>query len=79
MSFDSYGEIKFEDMKNYIDEKAPEFKEVFKESILLTNKNGDLRYNHAKAKRVFCEKFMPELIPEKKAPKKSKTQIIEEW
>ena len=79
MSFNSYNEIKFEDMKEYIDEKAPEFKDEFKKAILIENKNGDSRYNHAKAKRVFCEKFMPELIPEKKAPKKSKTQIIEEW
>ena len=79
MSFNSYSEIKFEDMKAYIDEKAPEFKDEFKKSILVENKNGEFRYNHAKAKRVFCENFMPELIPEKKAPKKSKTQIIEEW
>ena len=79
MSFDTYKDIKFADMKKYIDEKAPDFKDEFKKAIVLENKNGEPRYNSSKAKKLFCEKFMPELLPKKKAPKKSITKQIEEW
>lgn len=79
MAFDSFKDITLEDMMKYIDEKAPDFKEDFKAVALLKNKNGDVRYNSAKAKTAFCSKFMPELLPKKKEPKKTKTDILKEW
>ncbi len=79
MAFETYKNITLEDMMNYIDEKAPDFKSDFKKLALLENKNGDIRYNSAKAKHAFCEKFMPDLLPKKKAPKKTKTDILNEW
>lgn len=79
MAFNSFKEITLEDMMKYIEEKAPDFKSEFKDVALLKNKNGDIRYNSAKAKTAFCKKFMPELLPEKKTPKKTKTDILKEW
>lgn len=79
MAFDTFKDITLQDMMDYIDEKAPDFKDDFKKVALLKNKNGDVRYNSAKAKTAFCAKFMPELLPKKKAPKKTKTDILKEW
>lgn len=79
MAFETYKDITLEDMMNYIDEKAPDFKADFKKVALLKNKNGEVRYNSASAKHAFCEKFMPDLLPKKKAPKKTKTDILNEW
>ena len=79
MAFDSFKDITLEDMMKYIDEKAPDFKAEFKSVALLENKNGDVRYNSAKAKTAFCSKFMPELLPKKKERKKTKTDILKEW
>ena len=79
MAFDSFKDITLEDMMKYIDEKAPDFKDDFKAVALLKNKNGDIRYNSAKAKTAFCSKFMPELLPKKKERKKTKTDILKEW
>lgn len=79
MAFDSFKDITLEDMMKYIDEKAPDFKAEFKSVALLENKNGDIRYNSAKAKTAFCSKFMPELLPKKKERKKTKTDILKEW
>lgn len=79
MAFDTFKDITLEDMMKYIDEKAPDFKAEFKSVALLENKNGDIRYNSAKAKTAFCSKFMPELLPKKKERKKTKTDILKEW
>lgn len=79
MAFETYKDITLEDMMKYIEEKAPDFKEEFKAAALLENKHGEIRYNNAKAKHTFCSKFMPELLPKKKAPKKTKTDLLKEW
>lgn len=79
MAFETMKDLTLEAMMQFIDEKAPDFKEDFKKVALVENKNGDIRYNSAKARYAFCEKFMPELLPKKKAPKKTKTDILNEW
>lgn len=79
MAFETYKEITLEDMIAYIDEKAPEFKAEFKEIAIIVNEEGKPKYNSAKAKHAFCKKFMPELLPKKKEPKKTKTQILLDW
>ena len=79
MAIETMKDLTLEVMMQYIDEKAPEFKKEFKEVALVANKNGAVRYNSAKARHAFCEKFMPELLPKKKAPKKTKTDILNEW
>ena len=62
------------EMQDFIEKNHPEDKEEFKkhaiEYVKLKNIPG-LRpvYNHFKARKYFCEKYMPELLPKKKAKK----------
>ena len=79
MAFETMKDLTLEAMMQFIDEKAPDFKEDFKKVALVENKNGDIRYNSAKARHAFCDKFMPELLPKKKSPKKTKTDLLKEW
>ena len=79
MAFETMKDLTLEAMMQFIDEEAPDFKDDFKKVALVENKNGAIRYNSAKARHAFCEKFMPELLPKKKAPKKTKTDILKEW
>jgi hypothetical protein len=66
--------LDFNTMAEYIEEKAPQDKEWFmKESCILVDvkeKDGTIKkvekYNHLQAKRVFCERYMPEILPKKK-------------
>lgn len=78
MAFNNFKEITLEDMMNYIDEYAPDFKEEFKEAALINLKDGTKRYNAAKAKKAFCIKFMPELLPKTSKPI-SKTEMLLNW
>lgn len=79
MAFDTFRDFDLNDMIEYINKNDPSFKEEFKKLAKVENKKGDLRYNDAKARRAFCEKFFPNLIPAKKPKKKTKTDILNEW
>ena len=80
MAIESLKDLTPDFMKQYIDEKEPGFKEEFKKSALLVNKNGDVRYNSASARYAFCGHFkeFTHLLPVKKE-KKTVTKLFEEW
>lgn len=63
----NFKKITAEDMKKYIEEKAPQDKAWFK-SVAFNEKG---KYQHLIAVRAFCDRYMPEILPvakEKKAP-----------
>ncbi len=79
MSLENYKDITLEDMMAYIEENEPEYKEAFKEAALTEYKpTASKRYNYHKAKKAFCEHFMPELLPTK-SKKLTKTEILMNW
>lgn len=69
-----YKTLKFEDMADYIEENAPQDKQWFMKASmkLMPEKEKDgttkmvEKYNHLQAKREFCKKYMPEILPKKK-------------
>lgn len=69
-----FKKITFDDMKEYIEKNAASDKEWFKNVAI---KDG--KYQHLVAKKAFCEKYMPEIIPVKKAPKETKADILANW
>lgn len=71
----NYKTITFEEMVNYIETNAPEDKSWFKS--VATNEKG--KYNHFRAKKAFCQKYMPEIIPVAKPKKPNKTDLIKNW
>lgn len=69
-----YKKITFSDMKEYIEKNAAKDKEWFKSVAI--DKDGT--YQHLIAKKAFCERYMPDIIPVKKA-KKNKADILANW
>ena len=75
--------LKIEDMIQYLKENAPDeiawfLTEAYHERTTKKGKKITV-YNHLKAKRAFCEKFMPDIVPPKREPKERATKILEEW
>jgi hypothetical protein len=70
-----FKKITFEDMKEYIEQNEPQDKEWFK-SIAIDEKG---RYQHLIAKKEFCKKYMPEIIPQAKPKKETKADILANW
>jgi hypothetical protein len=84
----NFNKLTFEEMKEYIEKNAPTDKAWFKKEAMGTreikDKNGNVTktikvYSHLKAKRAFCERYMPELIPVAQTKKENVTKILEEW
>lgn len=69
-----FKKITFDDMKEYIEKNAASDKEWFKSVAI---KEG--KYQHLAAKKAFCEKYMPEIIPTKKPDKETKADILANW
>lgn len=71
----NYNTMKCEDMVKYIEENKPNDKAWFK-SVAFDSKG---KYSHFKARKAFCERYMPEIIPvaKPKAPKAS--AILANW
>lgn len=70
------------EMVAYIEKNAPQDKAWFKKVAYDNRKTKDgnkVVYSHLKAKREFCKKYMPEIIPvaKEKAPKAS--DILANW
>lgn len=66
-----FKKITLTDMMDYIEENAPKDKSAFKENAFV-----DGKYQHLKAVRWFCSRYMPELIPTKKA---KAVKRLENW
>lgn len=82
MKYD-YKTITLEDMVTYIEENAPQDKAWFKQEAFVKTVNKKektiSKYNHLKAKRAFCQRYMPEIIPVAKEKPINKSSIIENW
>ena len=78
-----YNKITLGDMVQYIEEKHPEDKNWFKKSAFVTKESKEGKktqvYNHLKAKRAFCQKYMPEIIPVAKPKEPKKSDLLANW
>ena len=77
---ESFNKISFDDMADFIEANYPEDKAWFKE-VAFQNKDGEKvdKYNHLNAKRQFCKKYAPELIPVAKEQKVPVTKRLADW
>lgn len=91
MKYD-YKKITLEDMKNYIEQNAPQDKEWFKsvairpKKVKAKNKKTKeviekevITYDHFKAREEFCKRYMPEIIPVAKKKEPNKSDILANW
>ena len=69
-----YKKITFEFMTDYILKNASNDKHWFKSVAI--DENGN--YNHLVAKKAFCERYMPNVIPKAK-PRVKKSDILKDW
>lgn len=83
----NYKTLTFEEMKEYIEKNAPQDKAWFKGvafgNRVIKDNDGNAKktinvYSHLKAKKAFCERYMPEIVPVAKE-KTSVTKILEDW
>lgn len=77
-----YKTIKLEEMVDYIEKNAPQDKAWFKKIAYADRKTKEGTkkvYNHLKAKKAFCEKYMPEIIPVAKEPEPKASDILLNW
>ena len=75
MAIESFNKIKVADIHEYMKDKSAEEKKAFKEVAF--DENG--KYQHIKAKRYFCEKYFPKLVPVKKDKAPNKADIFKDW
>lgn len=87
---ESFNKITFTEMAEFIQKNHPEDKAWFKEiayqdkdgdTVEYLNKKGELvkKYNHLNAKRRFCERYAPELLPTPSEKKGKVSSILEDW
>lgn len=86
-----YKTLSIEEMVEYIEKNAPQDKAWFKKEAydVVKNKDGNvvkekngkdkLKYSHLKAKRAFCKRYMPEIIPEKKEKVVKSDKLLADW
>lgn len=77
---ESFNKISFDDMADFIESNYPEDKAWFKK-VAFENKEGEkvAKYNHLNAKRQFCKKYAPDLLPVAKAKKVPVSKRLENW
>lgn len=87
----NYKTLSFKEMVEYIEKNAPQDKKWFKsiaydvvkdkDGNIVLDKNGKdkLKYSHLRAKREFCKKYMPEIIPVAKEKKPNVSDILKDW
>lgn len=55
-------------------------KDKFTKQLKRDDKGNPIpRYNHLNAKKAFCEKYMPDLLPKKQPPKPKATDLLERF
>jgi len=77
-----YKTMILEEMVAYIKKNAPQDKEWFlgEAYVYKNTKEGRKKvYNHLKAKKAFCERYMPDIIPVKKEKEPKASEILENW
>lgn len=75
-----FKKIELSEMADFIEQNYPEDKEWFV-TIAYQDKDGNDtdRYNHLRAVRKFCEKYAPDLIPQKREKEPPATDRILAW
>ena len=81
---EGFKKITLEEMKDFISANYPNDKAWFKSIAFdtITKEDGteEKKYNHLKAKKAFCKKYNPDLIPVAAAPKKpTAKELLEDW
>lgn len=75
-----YKRMKLEDMMKYIEENVPQDKSWFKAIAFedIKHKDGTVEktYSHLKARKAFCERYMPEIIPVAKKKEKASDKLL---
>lgn len=80
---EGFKKITLDEMMEFIEANYPDDEEWF-ESIAfdtITKEDGtqDTKYNHLKAKKAFCEKYNPDLVPVAAEPKESAKDKFAKW
>lgn len=78
----NFNTLTLEQMVEYIEKNAPKDKAWFKEvsHIDKETRTGTKKvYSHLKAKREFCKKYMPEIIPVAKPPTPKASDLMKDW
>lgn len=80
----NYDKMSVKDMKEYIENNCPNEKEWFKKVAFTEklNKKGEMEQvyiGHFKLRKIFCTKFMPEIIPVAKVKKEKMSDLIKYW
>lgn len=70
-----YRKIKLDDMIEYIETNAPQDKTWFK-SIAFDEKG---KYQHLKAVKEFCDRYMPDIVPKGKPKAPNKSEKLKDW
>lgn len=87
-TFENYNTITLKDMMEYIKENHPEDKSWFKSVSYsmksIKDKEGNIQgtknvYSHLVAKRAFCERYMPNLIPTAKVKEPKPSDELATW
>ena len=83
-----YKKITFDDMISFIEEnfegkELAKAKQEFTEWAMETSKAKDEdkkdKYNHLAVKKLFCEKYAPEIVPKKTKESIDRLAFIKEW
>ena len=79
-----YKTMTLEQMAEYIEEKEPQDKGWFKSIAYIDKetKEGTKKvYSHLRARKEFCKRYIPEILPVAKEPKKETRakEILENW
>ena len=74
------GSDQIDEMMDFIEANYPKDKKWFKQ-IAFQNKDGKDtgKYNHLNAVRCFCDRYMPDLLPQKAAPKVKASDSLKDW
>lgn len=75
MAFESFNKIKVDDILDFMKDKSAEEKKAFKKAAF----DEDGKYQHIIAKRYFCEKYFPDLVPVKKEEQPKKSDVFKDW
>lgn len=61
-----FNKLKIADLKAYIEANAPQDKAEFVANAYRTTDKGKKAYSHIRAKRWFCARYCPDILPKKK-------------
>lgn len=73
---ENFKKIKLEDMVSHIEENGGKNDKAWFKSIAFDEKG---KYQHLIAKKAFCEKYMPELLPVAKEKKPKASELLAKW